>query len=294
MTVAGYVALVGKPNAGKSTLMNTIMGTKISIVTPKPQTTRKRVIGIHSTDDTQIVFLDNPGFISPRYEMQRTMMSYVEESLKEADVITYIFDVDKFLHKDTIIENVFLKNLKEINKPSILLINKTDLVDNKKLILPVIEKYSEYFDEIIPISALHRKDADIYLEVLKKHLPESPFFYDPDVISSQPQRFFVSEIIREHIFMQFKEEIPYSVEVQINDFRERETGKWYISAEIIVERKSQKGIIIGKKGDKIKEIGQLSRADIEKHLGVEVYLELFVKVREKWRDKPSALKQMGY
>lgn len=294
-TKAGFVTIIGMPNAGKSTLLNSILGDKLSIVTDKPQTTRKQVLGIRSDKNNQVIFLDTPGLLKPRYEMQRSMMRYVNDSLETADIITIIWDLEKDKDKFDLLDRRF-EFLGKIKKPKILLLNKIDTYDNIKEILPIIAKASEkgIFDEIIPISAIKNASVDEYLEVLKKYLPESPFYYDPELLSTQSERFFVSELIRENIFKRFREEIPYSTEVSIVEFKEREEGKWFISADIIVEKGSQKGILIGKKGAKIKEIGEVSRKAIEEHLQMPVFLELFVKVREKWRDKPNMLKNMGY
>ncbi len=295
-TKAGFVALIGKPNSGKSTLMNAIMGEKLSIVTNKPQTTRKRVKGIYSADDFQAVFVDTPGIVKPKYQMHRSMMNYVEEAVVETDIITVIIDSDA-MKKGYDVPNEYIINLLKKNKaPKILLLNKIDLDADIKKMLPLVDEMNKLgiFDEIIPISALKNSNIDTYLNVLKKYMPESPFYYDPEMLSTQPERFFVSEIIREHVFKGYSKEIPYSTEVNIIEFKEREEGKWFIHAEIIVERKSQKIIIIGKKGAKIKDIGQRARADIEEHLQMPVFLELFVKVRDKWRDNPTMLKHYGY
>ncbi len=295
-TKSGYITLVGKPNAGKSTLMNALMGTKLSIVTPKPQTTRKRVLGIYTDEDMQIVFHDTPGILKPRYEMQKTMMEYVDESMRDADIIAVLLDLEKCSDPKTYFHETFLENLKNISKPKILILNKLDKKADRKEVLPLIITFSEMaiFQEIIPLSALKNSNIDTFLEVAKKYLPLGSFYYDPEMLSTQPQRFFVSEMIREHIFTGFGDEVPYSTEVQILEFKERENGKWYISADIIVERDSQKRIIIGKSGAKIKSIGEKARADIEEHLGLPIYLELFVKVRKDWRDKIGMLKSLGY
>ena len=295
-TKAGYVALVGRPNAGKSTLMNSILGTKLSIVTPKPQTTRKRVLGIYTGDDLQIVFLDTPGILTPRYELQRSMMGYVNESIADADIVTVIIDVDEYKKGKEIFPVGFLDAVKESGKPHLLVLNKIDLLDDVKEVLPLIQEFSEtnLFNSIIPLSALKSGNLNELMQEFRKRLPPSPFFYDPEVLSTHPERFFVSEIIREHVFIAYKQEIPYSTEVYISDFKEREKGKWYILADIIVERPTQKAIIIGAKGSKIKKVGEKARADIEKHLQMPVYLELFVKVRDKWRDNKQMLKSLGY
>lgn len=295
-TRAGYVAIVGKPNAGKSTLMNSLVGAKLSIVTPKPQTTRKRVLGIYTEESTQIVFLDTPGMLSPKYELQRQMMDYVSSSIDEADVVAVIIAADRFISADDYFPKKFISMLRGLNKPKIAVVNKLDLLQQAKFVLPIIAEIDKLgiFDEIVPISAIKNAQTDELIKTLAKHLPQGPFFYDDEMLSTQSERFFVSEIIREQIFMDFREEIPYSTEVQISDFKERTSGKWYIAADIIVERQSQKTILVGSDGAGIKRVGEKSRTAIEEHLGMEVYLELFVKVRNKWREDKNMLKNMGY
>lgn len=293
---AGFVALIGKPNAGKSTLLNSILGTKLSIVTPKAQTTRKRILGIHTENNFQIVFLDTPGVINPKYEMQRTMMNYVNESIDESDVLLILIDLEKFSSWNNYFHEHTKQLIDRFSGPIIALLNKTDLINDKKTLLPIISELiqTNSFKEILPISALTNDSINILIDLIKKYLPENPFYYDPELLSSHPERFFVSELIREVVFMEYNEEIPYSTEVNIVEFKERSSGKWYISAEIVIERDSQKGIIIGKKGSKIKQVGERARMQIEEHLGMPVYLELFAKVRNKWRDDPNMLKSFGY
>lgn len=295
MIKSGYVAIVGKPNAGKSTLLNSILDFKLSIVSPKPQTTRKKVLGIFTEEDLQIIFLDTPGLLNPRYEMQKSMMSYVDSSIAEADLLLYILDVSEH-KKDQFPDKISKSLLENFKGPKVLVINKIDLLKDVKTILPMMADISQLgtFDEIVPISAKKSENTKNLIEAIKNHLPEGNFYYNPEILSTEPQRFFVSELIREQIFYRFKEEIPYSTEVSIADFKERERGKWYISAEIVVERDNQKKILIGKNGDMIKMIGQKSRVAIEEHLGMEVFLELFVKVRKDWRNNKTYLKSFGY
>lgn len=295
-TKAGYIAIVGKPNAGKSTLMNSILGTKLSIVTPKPQTTRKQVLGIHSDETTQIVFLDTPGILNPKYEMQRLMMDYVNSALEAADAIIFILDVKKYKNDLDEQSVAFLDIAKQTGKPILALLNKIDLYDDVKAVLPSIQKYSEmgYFQEIIPMSALKATHISDLIATLSKYIPENEFYFDPEELSTQNERFFVSEIIREQIFMSFAQEIPYSTEIEITQFREKQSKKWFISADVIVERKSQKIILVGAGGERIKHIGEKARAAIEEHLQQSVYLELFVKVRDNWRNNKGMLKNLGY
>lgn len=296
ITKSGYIAIIGRPNVGKSTLMNNLLGTKLSIVTPKAQTTRKRVLGIYSDSYKQMIFLDTPGLIKPEYEMQNVMMSYVERSLEEADIIAVMVDLTKFKDVKSYVPFMYQDLIQKNISPKVLLLNKTDLIFEKKKILPIIDEFNklDIFNDIVPVSAFNSDDIRKTKEIFSKYLPESPFYYDPELISTQPERFFISEIVREKIFEKYSEEIPYSTEVSITEFKERDAGKWYIAADIIVERPSQKAIIIGEAGKKIKEIGKSARENIELHLGMPVYIELFVKVREKWRNDKNLLRSYGY
>ena len=287
----GYVCIIGKPNVGKSTLLNSLLSTKISAVTYKPQTTRKRVTAIYNDSDSQIIFFDTPGIFEPNYELQKIMVKTAMQTINEADIILYIIDV-----KQNDLRLTVLETFKENSKPILLAINKIDLV-HKNSILPLIEKAKDIFPfkEIIPISALRMTNMDELIKTLKTYLPYGEPLYPQDEISSQPERFFVTELIREKIFLQYGEEIPYSTAVYIEEFREAgEKKKDFIRAIILVERDSQKKIIIGKKGKAIKELGVTARKEIEFFLGRPVYLELFVKTKEKWRENPILLKSIGY
>ena len=292
---AGFVAIVGMPNSGKSTLMNAIMGEKLSIVTAKPQTTRKNVSAILSRENSQIIFLDTPGILRPCYEMQRSMMRFLNESLDAADIICVIWNLEKDGDNTDLLTKRF-EFLSNYKTPKVLILNKIDTFKDIKGVLPVIAKFTELgvFFDIIPISALKAANTDALLEIFNRHLPESEFYYPTDIISTLNERFFVSELIREKIFEQLKEELPYSTEVTVTQFKEREAGKWFISADILVEKQSQKGIMIGKGGSMLKRIGAIARKDIENHLQTPVFLELFVKVRDNWREKPNMLKSLGY
>lgn len=295
-TKAGFIAIIGKPNAGKSTLMNSILGTKLSIVTHKPQTTRKRVLGICTNGNAQMVFFDTPGMLAPKYEMQRQMMQFVQNSIEEADILAMLVDLTKYSSDEEFLTPQFVEALKSSKKPIIAILNKIDLLKDVKEVLPVIADLNKLgvFKELVPICALKPTNAKDILAVFEKYLPESEFFYDEELLSTQNERFFVSELIREVVFNEFKDEIPYSTEVNITEFKEREFGKWYISAEIIVEKNSQKPIIIGAEGKKIRIIGELARKAIEQHLEMAVYLDLFVKVRDNWRNNKNLLKSYGY
>lgn len=295
-TKAGFVAIIGKPNSGKSTLLNAIIGTQLAAVTSKPQTTRKRVLGIYSNNNSQIVFLDTPGLLTPKYKMQARMMEYVQTSINEADCVLCIYDITKY-QKENPLPKQLIQAIDAIKpKKIILAINKIDALKDIKEALPVIAHFHNLnlFSDIVPISALKQNNVDELLQTLIKYLPAAPFYYDPELLSTQTERFFVSEIIRENIFKSYGDEIPYSTEVTIVEFKEREFGKWFINAEIIVERTSQKAIIIGQKGEKLKAVLERSRIAIEAHLQTPIYLECFVKVRQNWRDNNTYLNSLGY
>lgn len=285
---SGYVALIGKPNVGKSTLLNALMKQKLSIVTAKPQTTRRRVLGILSADDYQAILLDTPGVIEPRYRLQELMMKDVTASAADADVMVFMADATKDTVDEMSLEYVG-------DRPAILALNKIDRVKQDN-VLPLVEAYVERhdFDEVIPISALKNYQLDVLLEAIVKRLPFGRPFYPRDMISEQPERFFVAEIIREKIFQHYRQEIPYSTQVNVVSFEERSGEKDFIDAEIVVERDSQKGILIGKGGKALKKVGSLARKDIETFLDSEVFLQLHVKVRSEWREKDSFLKSFGY
>ena len=295
-TKSGYVAILGLPNAGKSTLMNALLGQKLSIVTPKPQTTRKRILGILSSENYQIIFLDTPGILKPGYLLQEKMMEAVSDSTKDADIIILIVDISYDTEGQNILANEFIiKNIFKIQKPILLLLNKVDLSEQEK-VKKLISKYESLkkFMKVIPVSALLNFNMEEVLNSITELLPEGPKYYPEDIIAEENERFFVSEIVREKVFKLYKEEIPYSTEVIVTDFKERESNKDYILAEIIVEKESQKGIIIGKQGAAIKKLGLEARKAIEDFLQKEVYLELRVKVKSKWRTDEKQLKSFGY
>ncbi len=293
---SGYVAIIGKPNVGKSTLLNVLLGQKISIVTNKPQTTRKRILGIHSGEDHQIVFLDTPGILNPNYKLQEKLIDYIHQSVIDADVLLFIIDVGQDPYGDSTLEDILVQSvLKRKVCPKILILNKVDLSNETQIksIVERLEKTGE-FVKIIPVSALLNFNIELVRKTLFEYIPEHTAYYPLDIIAEENERFFVSEIIREKIFELFKEEIPYSCEVVIEDFKEREESKDFISATIFVEKNGQKGIIIGKEGSAIKNLGQSARIDIEQFLGREVFLDLRVKVKSKWRSDEKLLKYFGY
>jgi len=289
---AGYVSLIGKPNVGKSTLMNAFLGQKLSIVTPKPQTTRHSILGILSGKNYQMIFFDTPGLLKPRYKLQDKMLKVAHRAIQESDILLFLIEPEKNLSE--LIQSIF-SQLVGTKKPVILAINKIDTVAKNKL-LPIINEYSTKFNltKIFPISALKHDGLDDLKNEIIKNLPNGFPFYSEDLITEQPERFFVSEIVREKIFQNYGEEIPYSTTVLIEEFKEREGRKDFIRANIIVEKNSQKGIIIGKKGSALKKVGSDAREEIEQFLGRPVFLELFVKVRENWRQKENFLKEFGY
>jgi len=290
---AGYVAIVGEPNVGKSTLMNALLDQKISIVTPKPQTTRQRILGILSKDDAQVVFLDTPGLIKPKYLLQERMLNSAECALKDADIILVMTEVSRGARLPREVEQLAIQRYSA--KPILLVVNKVDTV-YKPTVLPIMAEFARrgVFKEVIPISALQKDNLDDLLTTLIGYLPEHDPFYPLDIVSDSTERFFVSEFIREKVFEQFQEEIPYSAAVEIRDYREREKGKTYINADIVVERESQKRILIGTKGEALKKVGQAARSEIEEFLEHEVFLELRVKVREHWREREALLRDFGY
>jgi GTPase len=293
---SGYVAIIGKPNVGKSTLMNVLLGEKLSIITSKPQTTRKRILGIHSSEEYQIIFVDTPGILKPDYLLQQKMLDFVFQSVKDADVLLFIIDISSDPDGRHTLEDEKVKEiLTKTTRKKILLLNKVDLSDDET-VKHLMNKFDslKLFDNIFPISALLNFNIKNVIESIKEYLPEHPKYYPDDQISDANERFFVSEIIRENILERYQEEIPYSVEVVIEDFKEREGRKDFIQATILVEKESQKPIIIGKGGAAIKDLGKYAREEIETFLQRPVYLELRVKVREKWRSDPKQLKSFGY
>jgi GTP-binding protein Era len=288
---SGYVSLTGRPNVGKSTLLNTILGEKVAIVSPKPQTTRNRIIGVKTLPDAQIVFIDTPGIHKPKHRLGELMVKQAKESVKEVDVILFMVEPEEPGSGDKFIIDI----LKDMGKPVFLLINKVDTV-KKTQVLPVIDAYSRLypFREIIPVSALTGDGFDILIKGIVDYLPEGPKYYPDDILTDQLERFMVSEIIREKIIQQTEDEIPYSVAIEINQWSEREDGVIFIQANIYVEREGQKGIIIGKGGVRLKNIGTNARLEIEKLLGTRVFLELWVKIKKDWRSSERILKELGF
>lgn len=290
MHKAGFVNIVGNPNVGKSTLMNQLVGERISIATFKAQTTRHRIMGIVNTDDMQIVFSDTPGVLKPNYKMQEMMLTFSESALADADVLLYVTDVVENPEKNM----EFLEKVQKMNIPVLLLINKIDQSNQKDLGNIVMKWHSLLPNaEILPISAKNKFGVDMLLKRIKELLPESPAYFDKDQLTDKPARFFVSEIIREKILLYYDKEIPYSVEVKVESFKEGEKSI-NIRAIIFVERDSQKGIIIGHQGVALKKVGSESRKALEKFFGKKVFLETFVKVDKDWRSSEKELDSFGY
>ncbi len=295
-TKSGYVAIIGKPNVGKSTLLNALLKQKLSITTNKPQTTRKSILGILSEEDYQIIFLDTPGILKPGYMLQEKMMNFVFQSVRDADVILFLIDAESDAKNLTILDDDAVKKILNFTKVrKILVINKMDL-SGKAKIEQIKKRYTDLnlFDKVIEISATLEKNLDFLQETIINYLPEHPKYFPDDIIAQENERFFVSEIIREKILELYKDEIPYSCETVIEEFKERNENKDFISATIFVERETQKQIIIGKNGKAIKKLGEISRKAIEDFLQKEIFLELRVKVKENWRTNEKFLKYFGY
>jgi GTP-binding protein Era len=292
----GYVSILGLPNAGKSSLLNALLGQKLSIITAKPQTTRKKILGIRSEENHQIIFLDTPGILSPAYLLQEKMMDEVKSSLNGADVLVLITDIMDDPLGDILLNHEFVKrSVLNSKKPKLLILNKIDLITQEKV--TILINYSEkqnIFEEVIPVAASVNFNIQRVLEEILRFLPEGPKLFPDDQLTDANQRYFVSELIREKILELYRDEVPYSCEVLIAEYKEREESKDFISAEIVVEKETQKAIIIGRGGAAIKKLGQTARESIEKFLQREVFLELRVKVRKKWRSDENMLKSFGY
>lgn len=290
MHKAGFVNIVGNPNVGKSTLMNQLVGEKISIATFKAQTTRHRIMGIVNTEDMQIVFSDTPGVLKPSYKMQEMMLHFSESALADADILLYVTDVIEKPEKNS----DFLEKVAKMQIPVILLINKIDESDQKTLV-GLVEKWHGLLPkaEILPISATNKFGTDALMKRIKELLPESPAYFDKDQLTDKPAKFFVTEIIREKILRYYDKEVPYSVEVVVERFKE-DNKKIHINAVIYVERDSQKGIIIGHQGQALKKVSTEARKSLEKFFDKKIYLETFVKVDKDWRNSQKELGNFGY
>lgn len=289
---SGFVTIIGRPNVGKSTFVNRVIGHKIAIMSDKAQTTRNKIQGVMTQQDAQIVFLDTPGIHKPKHKLGDYMMKVAKNTLSEIDAVMFMVNVNEEIGRG---DEYIMEMLKTVKTPVFLVLNKIDLVHPDAL-MPRIEQYQRYMDfaEIIPISALEGNNVDHFINVLKSYLPEGPQYYPDGQISDHPEQFVVSELIREKILQTTSEEIPHAIGVNVERMTQESEDRVHIEAVIYVERDSQKGIVIGKGGKKLKEVGKRARLDIEHLLGSKVYLDLWVKVQKDWRNKSSFIKQMGY
>lgn len=290
---SGFVSIIGRPNVGKSTFLNRVIGQKIAIMSDKPQTTRNKIQGVFTQDDAQIIFIDTPGIHKPKHKLGDFMMKVAQNTLKEVDLILFMINAKEGLGRG---DEFIIEKLKETSTPVYLVINKIDEVHPDEL-LPLMETYKSLFPfkEIVPISALQGNNVDALLDQIKQFLPEGPQYYPADQVTDHPERFIVSELIREKVLHLTREEVPHSIAVAIDSMKKREHGDIVdIQATIVVERDSQKGIVIGKQGKVLKEVGQKARMDIEALLGSKVFLELWVKVQKDWRNKQSQLRDFGF
>jgi len=290
---SGFAAIVGRPNVGKSTLTNGLIGEKIAIMSDRPQTTRNKIMCILNTDNAQIMFLDTPGIHKPHHKLGEYMVRTAESTLKEVDVILFVIDVSE---KRGAGENYILELLQKVKTPVILVANKIDKLQDKSKLFNIINEYTALYNfaAVVPVSALEDKEFPGLVEEITKHLPEGPDYFPDDMITDQPERVIAAEMIREKVLISTRDEVPHSIAVEVDEFKVRENEDVYIRATIFVERDSQKGIVIGAKGSLLKKIGQQARRDIEALLGCKVFLELWVKVKADWRNKDKALKQFGY
>jgi GTP-binding protein Era len=293
---SGYVTIIGKPNVGKSTLMNQLLGERLSIISSKPQTTRKRILGILNDKEYQVIFLDTPGILTPNYMLQEKFIDYIRLSVRDADIIIVMIDMDSDKNGEkTLSDEIVAGVLSNPKQKRIAVLNKADL-SNETEIKNLMGKLEDMktFDSVIPVSAAENYNIKTVIDTIIDLLPAGPRYYPEDQLTDEPERFFVTEIIREKIFELYRDEIPFSTEVEIEDFKERTKGKDYVSASIIVEKQSQKGIIIGHKGEMIKRVGEKAREAVELFLQRPVFLELHVKVKNKWRSNPGMLRRFGY
>ncbi|HHW6242768.1 TPA: GTPase Era [Staphylococcus aureus] len=289
---SGFVSIIGRPNVGKSTFVNRVIGHKIAIMSDKAQTTRNKIQGVMTRDDAQIIFIDTPGIHKPKHKLGDYMMKVAKNTLSEIDAIMFMVNANEEIGRG---DEYIIEMLKNVKTPVFLVLNKIDLVHTDEL-MPKIEEYQSYMDftEIVPISALDGLNVDHFIDVLKTYLPEGPKYYPDDQISDHPEQFVVGEIIREKILHLTSEEIPHAIGVNVDRMVKESEDRVHIEATIYVERDSQKGIVIGKGGKKLKEVGKRARRDIEMLLGSKVYLELWVKVQRDWRNKVNFIRQIGY
>ena len=289
---SGFIAVIGRPNVGKSTLINSLIGQKIAIMSDKPQTTRNRILCILTRPEAQIVFLDTPGIHKPKHKLGEYMVKAAEGTLKEVDAIFFVVDATEKMGPG---EYYILERLQATAKPVILVVNKLDLIE-KEQVLPIISHYTDKypFVGVVPISAKEETNLDALIQEVEQYLPEGPQYYPEDMVTDQPERLIVAELVREKALQLTRDEVPHAIAVDVDEMKARDNGDTYIRATIYVERDSQKGILIGAKGSMLKEIGRLARADIEMLLGTRVFLDLWVKVKKDWRDRDSVLRGFGF
>lgn len=289
---SGFVSIIGRPNVGKSTFLNRIIGQKIAIMSDKPQTTRNKIQGVYTENDSQVIFIDTPGIHKPKHKLGDFMVKMAQTTLKEVDIVLFMVNAVEGFGRG---EEFIIEKLKETKQPVFLVINKIDQVHPEQL-LELIDQYRKLHDfaEIVPISALDGNNAEALIGTIKKYLPEGPQYYPDNQVTDHPERFIIAELIREKVLHLTREEVPHSVAVVIDAIQKREGGAVYINATIVVERPSQKGIIIGKQGKMLKEVGKRARFDIEVLLGSKVFLEVWVKVQKDWRNKMSQLRDLGF
>lgn len=289
---SGFIAVIGRPNVGKSTLINSLIGQKIAIMSDKPQTTRNRILCILTQEDAQVVLLDTPGIHKPLHKLGEYMEKTAENTLKEVDAIIFVVDASEKFGAG---ERFIIERLKKTAKPVVLVVNKIDLIERES-VLPIIKGYTEQYDfaGVVPLSAKDKLNLDSLLSEVKKYLPEGPKYYPDDMVTDQPERLIVAELVREKVLELTRDEVPHAVAVDVDEMTTRPKGDVYIRATVYVERDSQKGIVIGNKGAMLKKVGELSRKDIETLLGSKVYLDLWVKVKKDWRNRDGMLKNFGF
>ncbi|ADE71552.1 MULTISPECIES: GTPase Era [Priestia] len=289
---SGFVSIIGRPNVGKSTFLNRVIGQKIAIMSDKPQTTRNKIQGVYTEDQAQIVFIDTPGIHKPKHKLGDFMMKVAQNTLKEVDLILFMINATEGLGRG---DEFIIERLKDTKTPVFLVINKIDEIHPDEL-FSIITNYKDLypFAEIVPISALQGNNVERLLDQIKQRLPEGPQYYPADQVTDHPERFIITELIREKVLHATREEIPHSIAVVMDSMQRRDNGAVYVGATIIVERDSQKGIVIGKQGKMLKEVGRKARADIEALLGSKVFLELWVKVQKDWRNRASHLRDFGF
>lgn len=286
---AGFVSILGKPNVGKSTLMNQLIGEKLSITTPKPQTTRQTIRGIHTTDDYQIVFLDTPGLVKARYELHERMLFYIENAMKDSDAVLFITDAVDY---PTEYDLEMIGKLKSVKRPKIAVLNKMDLV-TEEVVAQKINALKDYVDEVIPVSALENKNTDFLLQRIYDFLPYHPAYYNDGELSDMPLRFFAQEIIREKIYLAYQQEIPYCSSVKVDEYSEND-DRVFIRATIFLERPSQKPILLGKNGEKIRVVREQAEFEIAALVGKRTILNMWIKIKPNWRKSNTALNEFGY